>query len=252
LTTRIDLLVCLHVLSDLLFPRRCPVCDLPVKLTEGLICRKCCPKLHYVAEPYCMRCGKPLQLTEHDRLQPKEAAEFCYDCSYKPHVYDRGISLYRYDSIRRTIYRFKYGNRPEYAVFLGREMAQRLGKIILSWKPDALVAVPLHRTRQKKRGYNQAYLLAKELGRLLDIPVLEGWLVRVRNTKPLKMLDGRERRNNLKKAFKIVQNEVKLKTIIIIDDVYTTGSTMDEIAAVCRQNGIEKIYFAALSIGNGL
>lgn len=72
-----------------------------------------------------------------------------------------------------------------------------------------------------------------------------------KNTVPQKLLNGQERRNNLKKAFKAGQNDVKLNAIVIIDDIYTTGSTIDAMAAVCRQQGVSRIYFAALSIGNG-
>lgn len=230
-------------LFDLFFPKRCPVCDRPVRISDGMVCRECREKLHYIKEPFCMRCGKPLRA---------ERDEFCYDCSHRQHFYDRGICLYRYDTIRKTVYRFKYAGRQEYAVFLGGEMAEKLGKVLLAWKPEALIPVPLHPSRQRKRGYNQAALLAGEIGKILQIPVLDKWLIREKNTQPLKLLDGRERQNNLKKAFNIVQNEVKLKTIIIVDDIYTTGSTVDEIAKLCRQNGVEKIYFTALSVGSGL
>ena len=126
-----------------------------------------------------MRCGKPLH--REDSTQ-EVSAEFCYDCSHKQHLFERGICLYRYDSIRRTVYRFKYAGRREYAVFLGQEMAAGLGKILLNWKPDALVPVPLHTSRQQKRGYNQAALLAEEIGKHLDIPVLENWIIREKNT----------------------------------------------------------------------
>ena len=231
-------------LKDLLFPRRCPVCDRPVPVLEKEICPECRNKLIYIREPYCMLCGKPLQ------SQRDPEAEYCFDCQRRRHFFDRGICLYRYDSIRRCIYRFKYAGRQEYAEFLGREMAEKLGSVMLSWKPEALVPVPLHPSRLRRRGYNQALLLARELEKHLHIPVYADWLIREKNTKPLKLLDGRE--NNLKKAFNIVQNEVKLKTIIIIDDIYTTGSTVDEIALLCRKNGVEKIYFAALSVGSGL
>lgn len=229
-------------LKDLLFPRRCPVCDRPVKPAGALICGACEGVLHTVREPVCMKCGK--ELTDGGQ-------EYCFDCARKRHLYDRGISLYRYGSVRQTIYRFKYAGRREYAAYLGGEMARYMGRQILAWRPDALVPVPLHPKRLKSRGYNQALLLAKELGRQLGIPVPENWLVRVRNTRPQKLLDGKQRQNNLKNAFKIGQNDVKLNVIVVIDDIYTTGSTMDEIAAVCRQNGVRKVYFAALSIGSG-
>lgn len=230
-------------IKDLFFPRRCPVCDRPVKPAGALVCLKCAGRLRYVREPVCLKCGKPL-------AQPQQ--EYCYDCAHKKHEYDRGISLYQYGSIKGCVYRFKYGGRQEYAAFLGREMARHLGKQILAWKPDALVPVPLHSERERKRGYNQAELLARELGKYLEVPVLADWICRSRNTVPQKLLDGQERQNNLKKAFKIGRNDVKLKTIVIIDDIYTTGSTVDAIALVCRRYGVRKIYFAALSIGNGM
>lgn len=229
-------------LCDLLYPRRCPVCDRPVQPFGGKICRECEGELIPVTGPVCMKCGKPL----------RDEEEFCQDCLIREHVYDRGIALYTYGSIRRTLYRLKYAGRGEYADYLGEEMARRLGRRILAWKPDALVPVPLHPVREKKRGYNQAALLAGVLGRQLGVPVVNDWLIRTQNTRPQKELSGEKRRNNLKKAFKIVRDDVKLNTIVIIDDIYTTGSTVDAAALECRGAGVRKIYFAALSTGSGL
>ncbi len=230
-------------IKEYLFPRRCPVCDRPVKPAGALVCADCGNVLQYVSGPVCLKCGKALS---------DGGQEYCFDCSHKKHAYDRGVSLYRYGSVRDCVYRFKYGGRQEYAAFLGDELARHLGRQILEWKPQALIPVPLHPKRMKKRGYNQAGLLADRLGERLGIPVLSDWLVRGKNTAPQKLLDGQERQNNLKKAFKIGRNDVELKTIVIIDDIYTTGSTIDEIARTCRFAGVEKIYFAALSIGNGM
>ena len=228
-------------LKDLLFPRRCPVCDRPVKPAGELICANCRPKLRYVHPPFCLKCGRQLS---------DAGQEYCADCAHKRHVYDRGISLYQYQSVRNTIYRFKYGARREYAEFLGGEMACRLGRQILAWKPDARIPVPLHKKRLEKRGYNQATLLAGQIGDRLGIPVLSDWIIREKNTAPLKQLDAAERQNNLKKAFKIRRDDVKLSTIVIIDDIYTTGSTVDEIAAECRKKGVHTVCFAALSAGS--
>ena len=124
------------------------------------------------------------------------------------------------------------------------------GRQILAWKPDALIPVPLHKKRLEKRGYNQAALLAGQIGDRLRIPVLSDWIIREKNTAPLKQLDAAERQNNLKKAFKIRRDDVKLSTIVIIDDIYTTGSTVDEIAAECRKKGVHTVCFAALSAGS--
>ena len=103
--------------------------------------------------------------------------------------------------------------------------------------------------KKNKRGYNQAEIFARELSKELGIRDYENIIKRISNTRPMKELDARGRRNNLKKAFIIGQNDVKFKCILIIDDIYTTGSTIDEIAHEFRMAGCEKIYFLTLSIG---
>ncbi len=225
---------------DLLFPRRCPVCDRPVRFPGKEICPECEPKLIPVREPICRKCGKQL-------LQPER--EYCHDCIRKPHTYDRGIALYTYQSSRAALYRCKYEGRREYAAFFGRAAAKHLGRQIRAWKPDALIPIPLHPERLKKRGYNQAALAAECLGRELDIPVFSDYLTRTRNTLPQKAVEGGLRKINLKNSFKIVQNDVKLSTIVIVDDIYTTGSTIDAAAEVCRLAGVKQIYFVTLAIG---
>lgn len=231
------------MLLDLFYPRRCPVCDKAVKPFGSFICEECVPKIKYVRAPYCQKCGKELKDTR---------AVFCHDCARREHVYDSGMALFAYKSVSDSIYRFKYRGRQEYAAYYGERMARVLGKRILSLRPDALVPVPIHREKKRQRGYNQAEVLARELGGLLHIPVETKLIKRVRKTKPMKDLSAQERQNNLKRAFKICKNDVKLNTIIIIDDIYTTGSTIDAIAQELRLAGIKHIYFAALAIGNGM
>ena len=180
-----------------------------MKPAGALVCRSCAPKLVYVRQPLCMKCGKELS---------DENQEYCRDCLHKKHLYDRGISLYRYTSVKKAVYRFKYAGRQEYAAFFGKEMAWHL-----------------------------AHGIAQKLG----CPVETKLVVRAKNTVPLKSLNDTQRKKNLENAFKIRKNGVKLNKILLIDDIYTTGSTIDAMAAVCRQQGVSRIYFAALSIGNG-
>ena len=112
--------------------------------------------------------------------------------------------------------------------------------------------VPVHPSRKRKRGYNQAELLAGVISRRTGIPVRQDLIVRQKKTVPQKELDEKQRQNNLKKAFKIIKNDVKLDTIVIIDDIYTTGSTINAMATMLHIAGISRIYYAALAIGNGL
>ena len=230
-----------HILQ-LLFPRRCPVCDDIVVPYGEQICIKCLTKLKLLTPPWCMKCGKKLY----------QEGEFCEDCKKKPHKYMRGRALYEYGSVAPSIYRLKYGKRQEYADFFGEQLALYLGDFIRSCAPDALIPVPLHKKRQRGRGYNQAELLARALGGAMGIPVRCDLVRRVKNTAPLKHQNPTERQNNLKKAFIIAQNDVKLDTIIIIDDIYTTGSTMDEMAAVLMQHGVRKVFCVTLSCGAGV
>lgn len=115
-------------------------------------------------------------------------------------------------------------------------MAEELGSFIRKVEPDGLIPIPLHWKRLRSRGYNQAQILAEEIGRLLQIPVYSKLLKRGRNTVPMKKLNGAERQNNLKRAFNVAGNDVKLKRVIIVDDIYTTGTTIEE-AAACVEEG---------------
>lgn len=229
-------------LLQLLFPRRCPVCDEIVVPFGAKICPGCRGKLQVLTEPWCFRCGKKLY----------QEGELCQDCRRKNHNFVRGRALYEYGSAAPSIYRLKYGKRQEYADFFGEEMAYFLGDFIRQVNPDALIPVPLHRKRLIRRGYNQAELLAKAVGRLTGIPVRSNLLRRVKNTAPLKQQNPQERQNNLKKAFIIRQNDVKLDTIIIVDDIYTTGSTVDEAAAELKRHGVKRVYVMTLACGKGV
>lgn len=109
--------------------------------------------------------------------------------------------------------------------------------------------VPIHPSRKRKRGYNQAQLIAQELSRLTGIPVNTKLIARVKRTLPQKELNERQRQNNLKRAFKIFQNDVKLNTIVIIDDIYTTGSTIDAMTEVLNRAGIHRVYCMVMAAG---
>ncbi len=237
------------LLWRLLYPPRCPVCDgvMPYICSTLHVCGGVCPacrgRIRTVGENYCMKCGKPLHEGQTVR---------CHDCERDAHVFTRGRALFHYEDIRESLYRFKYGGRREYAAFYAARAAAELGEDIASWHAGALVPVPLHAAKQRRRGYNQAALFAEELSALTGIPVREDLIVRVRNTTPQKELDYLQREKNLKRAFKLAQNDVKLKTIIIIDDIYTTGSTIDAMSRLLKEAGVSDIYFVTLAAGHGV
>ncbi|MDY3747991.1 MAG: ComF family protein [Lachnospiraceae bacterium] len=252
-------------LMDILYPRRCPVCHDILKLSEGPVHSACQAKLKYVQEPVCYRCGKPV-LTGDD--------EYCSDCMARRHYYESGHAVWVYDALmQKSIAMYKYHGAKEYADFYAQQMAAMYGSWIKSLNPDVLIPVPVHWKKKCQRGYNQAELLAKRLGMHLHFPVDTKYLVRGQWTKPQKTLTPAQRYENLKNVFYIkkykkrkllTQNTIKklrsLKTfktrktkypvVLLIDDIYTTGSTIDACASVLKAAGTERVYYLSLCIGS--
>ena len=232
----------LWFLADLIYPRICPVCNNIVKPFGADICPSCEKKLSRVTGNLCQKCGKPVEDDE----------KLCRNCERVHHVYDRGCSVFLYDEyMSQSMYRFKYNNKREFAHYYGRMMSECLGDTIRQWGVDLIVPVPAHKKRLRQRGYNQAYLLAKELSERLCVPVRSDVVTRCDATLALKNLDAAQRQNNLKKAFKVNQNVVKSNSVLIVDDIYTTGATVDAVAGCLKGAGAAKVYFATLCIGRG-
>ena len=150
------------------------------------------------------------------------------------------------------MYRFKYSGRSEYADYFGKAMAHYLGNTIREWNPDVIVPIPLHKKRLAKRGYNQSALLAEGLAHELGIAFTNNLVKRTKNTIPMKELDAHQRQINLKNAFIVPSNDVKLDTIVVVDDIYTTGSTIDAVAGALKDAGAKDVYFVCLSSGTGV
>ena len=201
--------------------------------------------IDYPAQPVCMRCG--CEITD-------EEAELCEDCTRHTRTYIQGFPAMKYQyPLDESLARFKYHNQRDYAAFYAGQIVKRHGLTLQSLGIDALIPIPIHKRKLEKRGYNQAELLALEIGKQLGIRVENNWLIRTKNTVPQKLLNGQERRNNLKKAFIIGRNDVKLyDRIILVDDIYTTGTTLDEIAALLKENGVSKVYCVTLACGSGV
>lgn len=155
------------------------------------------------------------------------------------------------DALKKSMYAFKYNNRREYAGYYANEIFNNQGHILKSFGAEALIPVPLHKKKLRKRGYNQAEVLAKALSDYMKIPVDANVIKRVKNTKPQKELNDSDRVKNLESAFKMNINSVKYNKVILVDDIYTTGSTIDECAALLKANGTDKVYFVTACVGRG-
>ena len=227
----------------ILFPRRCPVCHEVVEDAGELACDICRTRLVHVRNPFCQKCGKPLNA---------EDQEYCADCRRKKHFYDKGRAAFVYEEwMRGSIAKYKYSGRREYAEFYAEEILLACAREIRSWKADVLIPIPLHASRRRKRGYNQAELLAAKLSLKSGIPMDTGYLKRTKKTRAQKELSDRDRLENLKNAFSVQKKKSFYKRIILVDDIYTTGSTMDEAARILKENGAEFIYFLCISVGRG-
>lgn len=228
---------------DFLYPPRCPICDCVIK-SDVLSCDRCRFKVKYVTQPYCMKCGKNLEFDEE---------QLCNDCQRRKHVFDQGVAAFAYnDEIKDSMYRFKYYNRREYASFFAESIVKLKGNTIRLWAPDVIIPVPLHKSRQAQRGYNQAGLIAQELGKLTGIAVDEKVLYRSKNTVPQKELDDKARAKNINSAFQIDTFDVKYRKVLLVDDIFTTGSTIDECARTLIKAGANKVYFACVCIGGNV
>lgn len=229
-------------LADALFPRRCPVCgELP---EEGRrICKHCFCRLDFVKEPCCMICGRTVF---------NETVRLCAECEARPHSFERGCALLCYDDVmRKMVADIKYKNKRSYLEPMGALLCLRYGEQIRAMEADCLIPVPLHPRKFRSRGFNQAELLAREIGRHTAIPVCTDLLLRVRKTEAQKALGAEERIRNLEAAFAVKEREEMPRTAIIVDDIYTTGSTMETCARVLKGAGISRIFFLSLCIVPG-
>lgn len=192
-----------------------------------------------------MKCGK----------QMWQDGQYCYDCGRKQFSYDRGFALYNYNEvIKKSIIHFKYKGRGEYAKVYGMEMAKRYGSLLKRYYINAVLPVPVHVKRLEQRGYNQAKLIGDILCEYTGMISLDGLILRVKNTLPQKELDDVGRRKNLIKAFKLNQEYVipnKVMNVVIIDDIYTTGATIDACSRIIKKVFGCKVYFLVLAIGRG-
>lgn len=231
---------------DSVYPPRCPVCDAVLYKKETIdrpkLCKGCVGKIIYINQPSCMKCGKQLE----------DETEYCHDCLKYTHLYERGVAAFSYSKdIKRSLYSFKYENRREYVEFYADTIVDKYGHVISSWKPDVMVPVPLHPSKYRKRGYNQAEILANAISARTGIPVDTNILKRKRNTRAQKELDDKDRISNIKGAFILGQNGVKYRKILLVDDIYTTGTTIDECSRVLRANKVSEVYFVAICVGRG-
>ena len=215
---------------DFALPPRCGGCGVVVDELDSF-CSDCWRKLDFLGAGGCQRCGLPLQATD---------AETCAACLAQPPRLDRIRAAVAYGEISRSIaLRLNYGRK----VALARTMSRYMQPLVSELPESAvLVPVPLHRGRLWQRGFNQSAMVATELSRRTGVPVAVDALRRIRSTPPLKGLNNRQRRRTVAGAFTAnPKAELRGRTVVLIDDVMTTGSTANACARVLKRAGAERV-----------
>lgn len=227
----------------LVYPSSCIICDKILNKHELWICKNCQVKVSYVSSPTCFKCGKEIN---------DEEDEYCADCMEHGRSYVCGFPAINYEEpFKSAITSFKYKNNRDNAIFFAGEIIKTRGREIKEISPEVLIPVPVHREKEKIRGYNQAELIANALGEYLNIPVDAKILHRVSNTSPQKNLDPRAREKNLCNAFKVNDTYTKYTNVLLVDDIYTTGATIEACTKVLMKKGIKNVYYTSVCIGKG-
>lgn len=221
---------------DLLFPKRCVGCD-----REGaFLCQECLAELPRLEPPFCFLCGQPGRLM----------MRLCLSCWERPLEIDGIRAPYRMEgAVREAVHALKY----QYVRALAPTLGQLLAEFIaaspdMSGPADVLVPVPLHPRRERSRGYNQSLLLARETGKIVGLPVEDRALRRLRATpSQAQSASQKERRANVSEAFAAEATLVQGRRVLLVDDVCTTGATLEACAIALKEAGAASVWGLTLA-----
>jgi ComF family protein len=234
-------------LFDLIFPPLCLICKtlLDDKEEDLTLCPNCRKAIRSVHPPYCPRCGLPVPSGD-------EAGHLCGPCLKERWHFEvhRSSGLYE-GALKEAIHRFKYsGIFPLVRVF-GDLLQSTLHTLSQDYPVDVMIPVPLHIRRLRERGFNQAFLLVRELSKRTGIPYEGRALKKIKDTPVQIALKKRERKKNLTGAFQVKNQEaIQGKAVVLVDDVYTTGATVNECSRTLLRAGAERV--AVLTVARAL
>ncbi len=234
----------LRRLLHTVFPMNCRMChnslgDDPIPF----FCQPCWNRITPILSPTCPRCSYPFPSPHVLSHSPEHV---CGPCRTRPPAYNRAWTPYAYQSpLKEAIGLLKYHGKTQLAPSLAQLIAQATPA---PTNVDAIIAVPLHPDRLREREFNQALLLAHHLGKQWNLPVLTDVLRRTKPTRPQTSLTRRERLKNLRKCFSVTTpSAIEGKTMLVVDDVFTTGTTVNECAKALRKAGAQAVYVQTLA-----
>lgn len=227
----------------LLFPSCCEICrTLLVGPGERVVCRDCLDALRMTPSPFCLCCGRFFDGSGESHL--------CAACLERRPSFARHRSVARYEGVVKDIILvYKYKGFEVLAGALGDFIIRNLGGEDDLWSGlEAIVPVPLHPAKERNRGFNQAGLLARRLSQRTKVPLVSRRLVKVRPTSAQTSLEARDREINLRGAFRVRKPAgLAGKVVLLVDDVYTTGSTLRECSRALRQAGVKEVRAVTLA-----
>lgn len=235
-----------ELFSEVLFPSdgRCILCKKLLLFEPHPFCYSCLEKIPWIREKTCKKCGKEERISD---------TQLCYDCFHTSHLFEQGLSLFTYRGEgRRIIHEIKFEGNKKLGFWVGKQMGKKIQKG--HWKDslDMILPIPLHFKRLQERGFNQSEKLAKGITAILNISLETNLLRRIVDTPHQTDLSRKQRQENIKNAFQVEDPEILLgKRILLVDDVYTTGSTIDACAKVLKEAGAKKVYFSVAATGKG-
>jgi len=226
-------------LLSALFPSRCILCRQTVRIAalnpNIEVCRDCYKILPH-NDNSCARCALPLPVDVGN--QPS-----CGRCIKKTPSYDYSRSVFRYEGdIINLIHQLKFGEKISYARSIGEILLASFESELLEKHgvPDCIIPVPIHDKRLRGRGYNQSIEIARVMAKKLEMPIAYDAVVKKHSTLAQSGLNAKERQRNIKNAFDVINVE-NYKHVLIVDDVVTTGSTVNEIAKALKKNGVDRV-----------
>lgn len=234
-------------LLDVILPRHCYHCGLPIASgARESFCAACWGLIRLIKPPYCPCCGQPFRSPMALTHSPEYR---CGACRATPPPFDHARAIGHYEGpLRQAIHLLKYHGKLRVQRPLLQLAIAHFDTHFPATPFDAVIPVPLHYDRLIEREFNQATVLARGLARYLDVPVREQLLVRARPTRPQVELTGRERRQNVRRAFAVTDPAALAdKVVLIVDDVLTTGATLGEIAQTLKAAGAQQVDVFALA-----
>ncbi len=228
-------------LLNLLFPPQCLNCDALVP-THGTLCMECWNQIQFITDPLCSCCGLPFEYKMGEDV-------LCGECMRERPAYSRGRAAFKYDEhSRQLILRLKYQDQAWLATIYGKWL-MAAGKELVA-ASDVIIPVPLHYWRFVGRRYNQSALLASALAKTSNLPILSDALRRTRRTTPQTGLTRKQRADNVRGAFTInsrYADSLKGKSVLLIDDVMTTGSTINVCTKTLLKAGAQQVNILTLA-----